>query len=259
MTTIDPDLLEEVKIIQQAVSKLDDLSFKIKGWCITLLSGLIIYCLQLNIEGIIIIFVSIFIPLLFWLLDATFKLYQRAFLVRLKDIQEFINKKAYYSKSENISKFYRLDLNFRLSRKRDAQSLKKYLKDATFYKCLFVRNIWIVYYWIIVIGIFFGVIQYGNLITRIIIYFSFAITLFIFFYVLLGGFEFHETRKAMERQLEPQNENRIKNKRLIVIYLNSQKAPLLLTNFKKLNKFLKTFRIFREITFVIRKYTTIIK
>lgn len=53
-------LMKEAEIIQEKIKDYDNLSFKIKGWCITLWSAFIVLGFQLNLQGIIIIIYILF-------------------------------------------------------------------------------------------------------------------------------------------------------------------------------------------------------
>ena len=69
-------------------------SFKIKGWAITLWSGIVAFGVS---EGLaIIVLASIPAMITFWIVDAYFKQYQRRSMMRMGAIESFLDSKGYF-------------------------------------------------------------------------------------------------------------------------------------------------------------------
>ena len=82
-------LEKEVEILEDKIKFYDDLSFKIKGWAIALWSALITFSLtsyQWQIAS-----VAVLVPVLFMLVDASYKRYQVCFVERTRTIMKFLN------------------------------------------------------------------------------------------------------------------------------------------------------------------------
>ncbi|MEE9378381.1 MAG: hypothetical protein V3V33_10135 [Candidatus Lokiarchaeia archaeon] len=94
-------ILKEIEIIQNKIDKYDKHSLIIKGWAITLWSASWIFIIEqrisnpaYNLEGIVLII--IFAILSFWFFDSLYKYYQRAFVVRTKQIEDYLNDYKLY-------------------------------------------------------------------------------------------------------------------------------------------------------------------
>ncbi len=89
-------ILKEIEIIQNKIDNFDEHSLIIKGWAITLWSAIWLWAINQwienpnnSIEWIIII--GVVAVIFFWLFDSLFKFYQRAFIVRTKQIESYLN------------------------------------------------------------------------------------------------------------------------------------------------------------------------
>lgn len=94
----DPDfrlgwIEREVAILERKIEFFDDLSFKIKGWAITVWSALISVALTRNDWRIAAI--ASLVPLLFMIVDASYKRYQVAFADRTREIMRLLNDPAF--------------------------------------------------------------------------------------------------------------------------------------------------------------------
>ena len=89
-------LLKETETIQANIRAYDDLSFKIKGWAVTLWSVIVVWGVKEQKPEVVVI--SFFIILAFWLLDMDFKRYQGRLMVRMDAIEDFVNGEKEYQK-----------------------------------------------------------------------------------------------------------------------------------------------------------------
>ena len=200
-------LMKEAEMVQEKIKDYDILSFKIKGWCITLWSAFIVLGFQFHIQGIIIIIYSTSISLIFWLLDTFFKIYQRVWAVRMQDIQDFINSTDYYEgkglkqqlDNKPNNKFYVFDLVGRISTNKKPKYKEKKKELTNFWKAFLVRNVWVIYYGLICTGGYIGgyllytePIVINELISFMIIFPSICVPFGIIGYLILGKKGFHD-------------------------------------------------------------------
>lgn len=194
-------LIKEIEMIQQKISNYDNLSFKIKGWCITLWSAIITLGLQINFHGIYFIIFSASICLIFWFVDTFYKIYQRFSIVRMEDIQDFLNSLNYYKKKglkesfgkESLGDFLIFDLIGRLSRRQKVEYDKYLRKKKNFWKCFLVRNIWVIYCSLILTGVYIGLVKENlDQILFIISYPIICLPVIIIVYIILGKIGFHD-------------------------------------------------------------------
>lgn len=157
-------LLKEVEIIQYKITEYDKLSFKIKGWTITLWSGIILWGIYTLLSGILISIILVIELLIFWFLDTLFKIYQRYHVVRLEWIQDFINNKNQFVnfnlktqfEEGEISKILLYDLNSKMSIQYDKTFKTIFKRKTNIFRCLFVRNICLLYIGLMLVGIYIG-------------------------------------------------------------------------------------------------------
>lgn len=94
-------LLEEMKIQQQHVRHYFTFIFVIKGWAITVFSGLLYYAYRE--QEVAFLYFGFMATMLFWLLDALFKTSQRIYNISYLEIEDFLRndfiKKAYPKRS----------------------------------------------------------------------------------------------------------------------------------------------------------------
>lgn len=84
------DLLrDEIDEIQGKIAAYDDLSFKIKGWALTLWIATLGFAINQRFPLLAILSVPVLIA--FWFLDAHFKSYQQRSMARMGYIERFIN------------------------------------------------------------------------------------------------------------------------------------------------------------------------
>lgn len=157
-------LLKELEIIQFKITEYDKLSFRIKGWTITLWSGIILWGIYALLPGMLISIILGIELAIFWFLDTLFKIYQRYHIVRLEWIQDFINHKNRFAninlktqfENGEISKILLFDVNGRMGSQYD-DVFKDILKRKTnILRCLFVRNIFPLYIGLLFVGIYIG-------------------------------------------------------------------------------------------------------
>ena len=138
-------LQKEMETIQSKISAYDDLSFKIKGWAVTLWSGVIVVGVEKGKPSIV--GISIVVVLAFWLLDTYFKSYQRRLMARMGIIEDFLNSQeltqAFAERS--FGSFPIHDPICRLSRRENKAFAARYAKKTAFWTCFRLPNVALIY------------------------------------------------------------------------------------------------------------------
>ena len=87
---IENNLWEELKLLQVVIDKFDDISFRIKNWFFTILSAITGYAI-IN-ESIPLLVFNFGVIILFYFYEATYRISQRDFLARNREIQSLLRK-----------------------------------------------------------------------------------------------------------------------------------------------------------------------
>lgn len=150
-------LQKEIDEIQGKISDYDDTSFKIKGWAVTIWSGIVVWGISQKSPEIL--FISIIAILGFWILDTYFKIYQRRSMFRMGKIELFLNninpyeknglKEAFQQGMINVQEFPIHDPigNKTKEIKINGEKIfiKNYEEKTDFWWCFKLRNIYIIY------------------------------------------------------------------------------------------------------------------
>lgn len=143
-------LKDEINVIHSKINTYNDLSFKIKGWAVTIWSGFIAYGTQ-N-KDYLVILASLPALITFWTLDAYFKQYQRRSMFRMGRIEKFFDSKQedYSLKSafekEDFGSFPVPDPIGNRTKEICADYRKIYLKKTNYWRCFFrVPNVSVFY------------------------------------------------------------------------------------------------------------------
>lgn len=96
-------LEKEVEILEGKIQFFDDLSFKIKGWAITTWSALTTYGLTKHDWRVVAI--ASLAPILFLVVDASYKRYQVIFIERTRDIMRLLNNPPTISSAANLGSY----------------------------------------------------------------------------------------------------------------------------------------------------------
>ena len=87
-------LSKEIDYVQNQIHSMDNLSFQIKGWALTLWTGIVAF--GVNQDSWLLILASLPILLAFWILDAQFKKYQRRCTVRKTFLEHYIDSRGFF-------------------------------------------------------------------------------------------------------------------------------------------------------------------
>lgn len=153
-------ILKEIEILQERIEDYDKHVLLIKGWAITIWSGIWLFIINQLISGIYFFLIvadliGIFALLFFWAFDSLYKYYQRAFIVRTKQIEDNIEKR-YDEITNNTKPTEKLILFNPTGIKSDAH---RYLHKL--WRCLLLRNVSVFYLTLIGIS-FFGMSLIAN-------------------------------------------------------------------------------------------------
>src|ERR1039458_575793 len=101
-------LEKEVHLLEEKIRFLDDLSFKVKGWAVTVWSGIVTVAVTRHDWRLACI--SVVGLLAFFLTDASYKRYQICFIQRTRDIMQFLNDETFRAAWEKQGGFPIYDL-----------------------------------------------------------------------------------------------------------------------------------------------------
>jgi len=141
--------LSEISTLDQSTGKYDTHSLLIKGWAITLWSGLMYFVLKESLYAIFLI--QIFILLIFWSFDGLYKLYQRSFALRSAQIQKFFEnfKILFYENKLKIKNCGKKIKPIPFTNPRANFGDQKLDKMHKFRRCLVLRVVSILYIYLI--------------------------------------------------------------------------------------------------------------
>jgi len=154
------DLLrDEIAKIQDKITTYDDLSFKIKGWAVTLWTGILGFAISQKST----FFLLAGVPLLgaFWLLDAYFKSFQQRSMARMGYIENFLNGlpgQAVSGLTEAFEKrsfesFVVYDPIGRQTCKVNHEFKKRFSEKVNYKRCFWIRNVRTLYLTLIVVSV----------------------------------------------------------------------------------------------------------
>jgi len=144
-------LRDEIAEIQSKIAMYDDLSFKIKGWALTLWIGILGYAI--NQRSPFVTLVSVPVLVAFWFLEAHFKCYQQRSMARMGYIERFINSSiegpvanlGEAFEKQSFGTFVLPDPIGRQTCKTD-EGFKTYYREKTsFRRGLWIRNVRLLY------------------------------------------------------------------------------------------------------------------
>ena len=148
-------LRDEIAEIQSKISTYDDLSFKIKGWSITLWIGILGF--SINQESPVFPLAAIPILFAFWILDMYFKSYQQRSMVRMGYIEDFINRRGNHEgkgleeafRERSFGSFTTYDPIGRQTRKIDTAFKERFERKTNYKRCFWIRNVRVLYLFLI--------------------------------------------------------------------------------------------------------------
>ncbi|MCR8826966.1 hypothetical protein [Pseudosulfitobacter koreensis] len=144
-------VMEEWKVANTNIGRLDSVVFTIRGWAITTTTAAVAYAYTKPDPRVCML---ILIPLLFlWLIDALFKTFQRVFIDRSKEIEVYLASDSFEQdfQDERMSRFVSPELSIRFGQNSSGERLRKVIEQA------FLRNVVFTYVPLII----FAMIAYG--------------------------------------------------------------------------------------------------
>lgn len=128
-------LKKELDLIDAAIRQIDDITKSIKNWAIVAWSASVGVSLSSN-ELKAYVWLTAFLPVLFWILDASYRRVQRTFIGRNRKIRDFINS-GEFKNAANLNEpfdFPLLEMRFKSNS----------WKDKLFGIMVF-RTVWVLY------------------------------------------------------------------------------------------------------------------
>ena len=120
------NLWEELKLLQSKIDKIDDFTFRIKNWFITIFIALTGYSIGYKKTKLLIL--NIFLILIFYVYEVTYRMVNKAFLERSRAIEKILREGKEISEEDkppHLDKYlpekYPLKYIFEESKKRLAQ------------------------------------------------------------------------------------------------------------------------------------------
>ena len=144
-------LVKEIEYIHSRIAHYDELSFKIKGWAITLWSGIVAFGAK---EGLaLVVLASVPATITFWIVDAYFKQYQRRSMLRMGVIESFLDSKGFFEDkglraaftSREVGNFPIHDPIGSQTRRLNQQFDERYRSRTSLWKCFTVPNVFYFY------------------------------------------------------------------------------------------------------------------
>jgi hypothetical protein len=86
-------LMKEWDHIQTNIGRLDTVNFQIRGWSTTAITGLIAVSMSQHEPNLMLL--AILIVVLFWIIDSLFKSFQRVFILRDREIEEYLSSTVF--------------------------------------------------------------------------------------------------------------------------------------------------------------------
>lgn len=128
-------LKKELDLIDTAIRQIDDITKGIKNWAIVTWSASVGVSLSSN-ELKAYVWLTAFLPVLFWILDASYRRIQRTFIGRNRKIRDFINSDEFKNAANLNEPFDFLLLEMRYK--------SNSWKDKLFGIMVF-RTVWVLY------------------------------------------------------------------------------------------------------------------
>ena len=146
----------EIDTINTIIGRMDTITQATKNWAIVTWTGSVGFSLG-NSEARPYLAATAILPLIFWIIDATWRRLQKRSVYRAKKISEFINEggllEAY--KNQKIDKFMVLD-PIGYSHKYESE----YRSYVTMRNTLFYREVWLIYWALAFISIGLSALLY---------------------------------------------------------------------------------------------------
>jgi hypothetical protein len=86
-------LVKEWDAIQGAIGRFDTLAFNIKGWAISLFTAVLVVSATQRVPELMIL--AILPLMMFWLIDALYKSFQRRYIIRGTEIETYLSSESF--------------------------------------------------------------------------------------------------------------------------------------------------------------------
>jgi len=132
----------ELNLINNEIRSLDEITRNVKQWAIVAWTGALGVALG-NPALKPALWATAFLPLSFWLVDASFRRIQRTFIVRAQDIADYVNSPAFLTSAsaQTPMAFHLLEMRNEQGFKTDWMSVMRFRTVATLYLLMVVGSL----------------------------------------------------------------------------------------------------------------------
>ncbi|MCB2014908.1 MAG: hypothetical protein R3E11_12110 [Sphingobium sp.] len=81
-------LIKEWEICENAISRYDSLHFQVRGWAVSAFGALAATAITIQDQNLLLL--AIGVTAIFWLVESNFKLYQKTFIHRTREVQQLL-------------------------------------------------------------------------------------------------------------------------------------------------------------------------
>ena len=145
-------LKTEIDFTNQAISRIDEITQTTKNWTVVIWGGSIAVALGQSDLRIYIIYTAI-IPLLFWFIDALWRLYLEGFIFRQDKISEFLNDSRLI---ESFKQGHLVEFTLLYPRGRQYRKSNEYKKSVNLWRAINLGEVSIFYVGLIMVSIAAG-------------------------------------------------------------------------------------------------------
>lgn len=94
--------IKHLEIIQGVISRMASNSFLLKGWCLTVISGLCVMAINNKCFDILFVLIILFVNVVFWVLDGYFLWQERLFRILYDKVRETAEGNIDFSMNTNV-------------------------------------------------------------------------------------------------------------------------------------------------------------
>lgn len=146
-------VLKEIELLQERIGSYDKHTLIIKGWAITIWAGIWLFIInqsiiKIDFSLIIAGLLGIFALFFFWGFDSLYKYYQRAFIVRTKQIEDNIKDRYTEFSNQSIPPEDLILFNPTGDKSKAHRDLQK------LWRCILLRNVSVFYLTLMAISLF---------------------------------------------------------------------------------------------------------
>ena len=136
------NLWEELKLLQSKIDKIDDFTFRIKNWFITIFIALTGYSIGYKKTKLLIL--NIFLILIFYVYEVTYRMVNKAFLERSREIEKILREGKEISEEDkppHLDKYLPEKYPFKYIMNESKKRLAQYRVSLIYIAALIINSI----------------------------------------------------------------------------------------------------------------------